>query len=80
VPHDERRFSQHTVAMRDVDEHAAAAAGAAALVRVAPASEPGSENLLTEAKVRDVLEVVLTEGQGGFGAQRVIGHGIDPIV
>jgi len=72
--------------MGDVDEHAAAAAGAAALVGVTPTRESRNEDFLAKAKVLDVREVMLVEGQGGFGggggraALSLIWHGIDPIV
>jgi hypothetical protein len=50
--------------VRDVHEHAAAAAGTAALVRIAPARESRGENFLAESQVRDVVEMVVPEGQG----------------
>jgi len=65
--------------MRDVDEYAAATARAAAFVGVASAGESGSEHFLPEPQVRDVLEVVLTEGKDGVGALNMFCHGMDPI-
>jgi hypothetical protein len=80
VADDERRFGQHTVAVSDVHEHAAAATSAAALVRVAAARESRSEHFLTEAQIRDVMEVVVSEWNGRIGALEGFWHGIDPIV